>query len=75
MPAKGPLCRKLLRGEGLTSQKWYERVTSAQHSLNTGPAHWWVSAGRERLPAPADDRNGVKDLRSGSRTSMDATDA
>lgn len=72
MLVKGPLRRKFAWGGRLSSQKWYERVTSAQHSLNTGPAHWWVSAGRERLPAQADDRNGAKDLRSGSRTSMDA---
>jgi hypothetical protein len=71
--------------EDTASRKWYERVTSAQHPLNTRPAHWWVPTGGGGdsqalstggdFPAPAGNRNGAKDLRSGSRTSMDATDA
>ncbi len=46
----------------------------AQHPLNTGPAHWWMSAGGSGSP-PEPAPNGAKDLRSGSRTSMDAMDA
>jgi len=59
----------------VTFWKWYEHVTSAQQSLNTAPAYLWVSAGRERLPARVGNQNGAKDLRSGSRTSLDAKDA
>ncbi|GGX99336.1 hypothetical protein GCM10010510_51200 [Streptomyces anandii JCM 4720] len=44
----------------VASRKWYERVTFAQHPLNTRPADW---------------RYGAMNLRSGSRTPMDATDA
>jgi hypothetical protein len=46
-----------------------------QHMLNTGPADWWMSEGAGAAPRPGRQPNGAKDLRSGSRTSMDATDA